>query len=123
VTQRALVGLLSATLLGAGAAEPAQKAAGAAPSLRVRLSDDVVKQAVRATLAESPREPTSAPGGTVLSGDRYQSFSRAFAGAQKPSCLRPDALAFQPAKGANFEARELMALPFWAAAIVKGKCN
>ena len=87
----------------------------------------MVKQAVRETLAEGPREPTAAPAGRILSGDRYQSFARTFSEAQIPSCLGPDALKHQPnkieTKAWYFEANGLMALPFWAAAIARGKCK
>ena len=126
---RTLAGLLSLTVLGAGAAEapPPVKAPDATPSLRARLTDDVVKQAVRETLADSPREPKSAPSGQALSGERYQTFSREFTEAQKPSCLGPNALKFQPAgfstKNWNFGVGGVFALPFWAAAIVRGKCQ
>ena len=127
--QHALASLLYLTVLGA-AAEPApvpEKLPEATPSLRSRLTDDVVKQAVRETLADSPREPKSAPSGQVLSGDRYQTFSREFAQAQKPSCLGPDALKHQPSgfstKNWNFGLGGVFALPFWAAAIVGGKCK
>ena len=112
--------VLSFVATAAGAAQPP-------PSLRARLSDDVVKQAVRETLAEGPREPTAAPAGRILSGDRYQSFARTFSEAQIPSCLGPDALKHQPnkieTKAWYFEANGLMALPFWAAAIARGKCK
>jgi hypothetical protein len=117
---RLLALVLSLVVTGAGAAEPA-------PSLRARLTDDVVRQAVRETLAEGPREPKAAPSGRVLSGDRYQSFARTFSEAQIPSCLGPDALKHQPnkidTKHGHFEANGTMALPFWAAAIARGKCK
>ena len=120
--QRVLALVSSLIVTGTGAAEPA-----AAPSLRARLTDDVVKQAVRETLAEDPREPKPAPSGRVLSGDRYQSFARTFSEAQIPSCLGPDALKHQPnkmdTKNWHFEANGTMALPFWAAAIARGKCK
>jgi hypothetical protein len=116
--------VLSFVVMDAGAAEPAP---APTPSLRARLTDDVVKQAVRETLAEGPREPKDAPSGRVLSGDRYQSFARTFSEAQIPSCLRPDALKHQPnkidTKDWHFEANGTLALPFWAAAIVRGKCK
>ena len=128
MTQHALASLLLFTVLGA-AAEPApvsEKITEATPSLRSRLTDDVVKQAVRDTLADSPRKPTSALSGEVLSSDRYQTFSRDFAQAQKPSCLGPDPLKHQPTgfstKNWNFGVAGIYALPFWVAAVVRGKC-
>lgn len=102
-------------------------AAEPAPALRARLTDDVVKQAVRTTLAAGPRESKAAPSGQVLRGDRYQSFTRTFTEAQIPSCLGPDALKHQPnkfdTKDWHFEANGTLALPFWAAAIARGKCQ
>ena len=118
---------MSFSALGADAAEPPKAAAASTPSLRMRLSDGVVRQAVRDTLADNPAEPGSEPTGRILSGDRYQSFARTFSEAQKPSCLGPDALKHQPnkidTKHGHFEANGTMALPFWAAAIMRGKCN
>jgi len=120
MTRRLLAIVVSLVATDASAAEPT-------PSLRARLTEDVVKQAVRETLAEGPREPQAAPSGRVLSGDRYQSFARTFSEAQIPSCLRPDALKHQPnkidTKNWHFEANGTLALPFWAAAIARGKCK
>lgn len=111
---------LSAGLLwivtSADAAEPAPTA------LRARLTEDVVRQAVRDTLAEAPPEARALPPGQALSGDRYQGFARTVSEARHPSCLGPDALKHQPNKIGVFQANGLMALPFWAAAIVRGKC-
>lgn len=114
------------TLSGStAAASPATPVPG--QSLRARLSDEVIKQAVRETLAENPVEREAAPSGQVLSGGQYLAFSRNFSEAQKPSCMGPDALKFQPAemstKDWHFAASGLMTLPFWAAALVKGKCQ
>jgi len=106
------------------AAEPSARAAS---PLRERLTDELIASAVRETLAEDGAQAAPARGGTVLSGDRYRNFSRAFTESKKPSCLGADALKFQPAqydiKGWRVDAKELMALPFWAAAIAGGKCN
>jgi len=118
--------LLSAcALAGACLAQPAPLP-DALP-LRARLSEDVIKQAVRETLAESPRETKAAPAGQVLSGERYQKFSREFTDAQKPSCLAPNATKFQPTgfstKNWNFGVSGPFVLPFWVAAIVRGKCQ
>lgn len=118
-----LAGSLS-LIMSSAAAEPASEAA---PSLRARLTDETIKQAVRETLAEDPGSSRPAPSGDALSGDTYRKFSRTFTEAKKPSCLGPDALKHQPAefstKNWNFGVGGLMALPFWAAAIARGKCN
>lgn len=119
---------LLALLMFSGAAEATAPATPAASlPLRARLTDEVIKQAVRDTRDEQPAEGEAAPSGQMLRGDRAQAFSRAFTYAQKPSCMGSDALKFQPAemytKDWHFAAKELMALPFWATAIVKGKCK
>jgi hypothetical protein len=118
-----LGGLSLASLQAAAQDVDARKEQGRAPTaqppLSLRISDEVISKAVRETLAEQRGSPK--PGsGRALSGDSYQSFSRQFSEAQKPGCLRPDAMKFQPA-GAIFGG--ILALPFWAAAIVGGKCN
>jgi hypothetical protein len=120
----AVVGLCLASLPAAAQAPPAQ------PPLSLRLTDEVISKAVRETLAEHPGSPKLETG-RVLSGDRYEKFSRAFSEAEKPGCLGPDALKFQPSStvvkigGQDYVAgvAGLLALPFWAAAIARGKCN
>jgi hypothetical protein len=107
-------------------AATAARAATVQP-LRARLTDDLIRQAVRETLAEAPARREPASGGQVLSSDRYQAFSRDFSESKKPSCLGPDAMKHQPpvigTKNWNFGVGGIFALPFWAAAIVQGKCN
>ena len=118
-----LAALLLLHLSGSADARPQAPA----QPLRARLTDDVIKQAVRETLSDNPVEREAAPSGQVLSGGQYRAFSRNFSEAQKPSCMGPDALKFQPAemstKDWHFAASGLMTLPFWAAAIAKGKCQ
>jgi hypothetical protein len=100
------------------------------PPLSLRLSDEVISKAVRETLAESKGSP-GLQSGKALSGDAYQKFEKGFSEAEKPGCLGPDALKFQPAGtvvktpfGAfNVGLGGIFALPFWAAAVVRGKCN
>jgi hypothetical protein len=96
----------------------------------LRLTDEAVSKAVRESLAESPRIPLQ-QSGKVLSGDPYQKFERGFSEARKPDCLHADAMKFQP-HGLSFkllgqeyvmEATGRIAIPFWIAAIVRGKCN
>jgi hypothetical protein len=126
----ALASLLLLTMPGASAAEP--EAAQPTPPvagtpLRASLTEEAIRLAVRETLAETPAPAARALSGEVLSGDGYRKFSRDFTEAKKPSCLGPDALKHQPAsfstKNWNFGAGGLLALPFWAAAIARGKCH
>jgi hypothetical protein len=102
----------------------------AQPPLSLRLTDEVISKAVRETLAENPASP-KLRSETALSGDAYRKFERGFSEAEKPGCLGPDALKFQPstkvvkAGGQDYVVgvAGLLALPFWAAAVVRGKCK
>lgn len=121
--------LLHASTGAAAAPEGPAPAVEPSAPLRARLTDEAIRQAVRETLAES-RDRPAARGegeGEILSGDGYRAFARDFAEARKPSCMAPDALKHQPpglrTKNWNVGLGGLFALPFWAAAIVKGKCN
>jgi hypothetical protein len=130
----AAVGLCLASL-SAAAQEVEERrdrsqAPAALPPLSLRLSDEVISQAVRETLAEHPggRQLQS---GKALSGDPYEKFARGFSEAEKPGCMRPDAMKFQPHSvtvklgGQDYvlAATGKFAIPFWIAAIVRGKCN
>lgn len=116
--------------LASAQAQEARQEAAQPPPLSLRLTDEVISKAVRETLAESKGNPTRQPG-KALSGDAYQKFARDFSEAEKPGCLGPDALKFQPSStvvktpfGAfNVGIGGIFALPFWAAAVARGKCN
>jgi hypothetical protein len=121
---------LTLVSLQAMADDDAPRKPDAAPPLSLRLTDEVISKAVRETLAEHPGSPKLSSG-KALSGDAYHKFERGFSEAEKPGCLRPDAMKFQPSStvvktplGAfNVGAGGIFALPFWAAAVVRGKCN
>lgn len=87
-------------------------------SLRSRLSDQAIKQAVRATLAERPENPRLHEADT-LRGNRYDAFARQVEEATVPDCLHADGLKRQP----TFFLSGLLALPFIAVAKVRGKCQ
>ena len=101
----------------------------------LKFKDDAIARAVRETVAESSEMDKAREGTTsaalslkrVLKGDQYDAFGRQFSAAQKPSCLGPDALKHQPAGftygGWNFSLGPLLNLPFWTAAVVRGKCR
>jgi hypothetical protein len=107
-----------------------RKDAAKPPPLSLRLSDEVISKAVRETLAENKGSPKLQQE-KALSGDAYQKFARDFSEAEKPGCLGPNALKFQPAGtvvktpsgGFNVRVTGIFALPFWAAAVVRGKCR
>jgi hypothetical protein len=119
-----------AALLACAAAAPTGAFAGqetsslqeqGAPSLRARLSDDVIRKAVRETLAERPAKGRVE--GMPLSGERYEEFSRQFEEARVPGCLRPDGLKRQPTNIGPIGVSGLLALPFVAVAKIRGKCQ
>jgi hypothetical protein len=116
--------------LQAVAQELEERKEDAKPAPRLRLTDEAISKAVHESLAESPRVMKEQSGKT-LSGDPYQKFERGFSEARKPDCLHPDAMKFQPHSlsfkllGQDYvvEATGKIAIPFWVAAIVRGKCN
>ncbi|QOY93348.1 hypothetical protein IM543_17545 [Massilia sp. UMI-21] len=101
-------------------------APAATPPAAARPSDEAIRAAVRQILDEMPQQAMPA-GGTVLSGGAYKEFARTFSEAGKPHCMGPDALRHQPpgfsTRTWNVGFGGLFALPFWGAAIVRGKCN
>jgi hypothetical protein len=122
-----VLGLASLQAMADGGEE---RKPAAQPPLSLRLTDEVISKAVRETLAENPVSPKLSSG-KALSGDAYRNFERGFSEAEKPGCLHPDATKFQPSstvvKGPggsyNVGVAGLFAIPFWAAAIVRGKCK
>lgn len=117
-------GLIAVQMAGGLAAEPASQ------TLRQKLSDEAIRQAVRETLSETP-ENVRKDESPALRGDKYESFAREFSEARVPECLRPDGLKHQPT---GFVARVggqqyhvgvggLLAAPFVAVAKLRGKCQ
>jgi len=110
-----LVALLAAAL----AAEP-PPAAPLAPTspLATRIRDPaVIRAAVKAVASTESRKES------VLSGDASMGLGTAFDAARVPGCLQPDALRHQPASIGPVAIGGIYALPFLAAAILRGKCN
>ncbi|MFC5548356.1 hypothetical protein [Massilia aerilata] len=126
-TWMAAMGLCLAGWQAMAQAPDERKAEG---KLSLRLTDEVISKAVRETLAEQPAGPRLRSD-KALSGDAYRKFERAFSEAEKPGCLHPDAMKFQSpttvvkAGGQDYVVgvAGLFALPFWAAAVVRGKCK
>lgn len=106
------------TTNGACARTPGAGSALPATPLRDQLTSDVIKGAVKETLASEKKEQKQAMG-TVLGGEKYENFSRDFSEAKVPGCLHPDGLKRQP----TFFLGGLLALPFVLVAAVRGKCN
>jgi len=94
--------------------------------LFVRSNEEAIRKAIRDTLDERQDNLVSLEG-PALSGGAYREFARKVSEAKKPHCLGPDPLKHQPAStvigGWNVGVGGILALPFWAAAIVRGKCN
>jgi hypothetical protein len=91
------------------------------PSIRQRLDEDAIRKAVRETLAETPVPAKDR--GPALRGDAYEKFERKFDDARLPSCWQPDAMKHQPPRIGPIAVGGILALPFWGAAIVSGKCK
>jgi hypothetical protein len=127
--KKSMLASLLLTMSGAGAEAPAAPttASAAVPPLRARLTEDVIRSAVRDTLAQDRTAPDPALAGRVLSGGGYRTFAQAVADSKTPSCFGEDALKFQPSehdtKNWHFGATGTMATPFWIAAVVRGKCR
>jgi hypothetical protein len=92
-------------------------------TLRARVSDPAtIQAAVKQAIASTPdvaREHENA----ALSVAAYPGFARAVDEARVPDCLHPDALKHQPAKIGPMNIGGIYALPFLAAAILRGKCK
>ena len=98
-----------------------QAADATPPSIRQRLDEDAIRKAVRETLAETP--VLAKDRGPALRGDAYEKFERKFDDARLPSCWQPDAMKHQPPRIGPIAVGGILALPFWGAAIVTGKCK
>ena len=110
-----LAALLTVMSSAVEAADPAP------PSIRQRLDEDAIRKAVRETLAETPVPAKDR--GPALRGDAYEKFERQFDDARLPSCWQPDAMKHQPPRIGPIAVGGILALPFWGAAIVTGKCK
>jgi len=86
------------------------------------LTDDIIRKAVRETIAEAPH-PAPAQNALVLRGSSAQTrMAAAFEQAKIPSCLHEDALKQQPAMIGPVNVVGPYSLPWIIAAAVRGKC-
>lgn len=89
----------------------------------LRIDEKVIREAVRATVAEMPKLeglPAAADfsaGGRMDKGAR-QKIDRAFEAAEVPDCLHPDATRHVPIRLGG-----ILNLPSWAYAAATGKCK
>jgi hypothetical protein len=92
-------------------------------TLRARVSDPAtIRAAVKQAIASAP-DVAGKREDWALSGAAYPGFVRAVDEARVPDCLHPDALKHQPAKIGPVDIGGVYALPFLAAAILRGKCK
>ena len=135
-----LAGLVVATslvCLAAGAQESPTSAQSSTlsldevPTLQLSgLTDQVIRKAVRDTVAESPQAVTKpaahqeANDASAFSAARSSRImAAAFDEAKVPDCLHGDALKHQPAKIGVVAVVGQYALPWVIAAALRGKCN
>jgi hypothetical protein len=114
--------LASTLLLALAGSCPAAEADKPKAAPVLQLSDDIIRQAVRETLAEQPAgQPL--PATATLSARRAEAFARQVEDATVPGCLRSDGLKLQPTGIGPFSLGGLLALPFVAVAKIRGKCQ
>jgi len=107
------------------AADPEALLRPAASQAAPVLTDEVIKKAVRETIAEDPR-PAPAAGsqaGVLRANTAHARMSAAFDEAKVPDCLHEDALKLQPAKLGPVNVVGPLSLPWIVAAVVRGKCR
>ncbi|MYN26838.1 hypothetical protein [Duganella levis] len=126
-----LTTLLAAHTLAAAAAQkeavaelmPPTQVAPAQPA----LTDDVIKKAVRETVAETPQPApplaVNPQAGAFRANSVEARMSAAFEQAKVPDCLHSDALKLQPAHIGPVNVVGPYSLPWVIAAVVRGKCN
>lgn len=104
--------------MSSASAQTAPSPAPGPPPLRARLGDEVIRDAIKQTLAEQKKN-TAQQSDKALSGDRYEQFGRDMSDARIPDCLHSDGLKFQP----TYIFGGLLAAPFVAIAALRGKCR
>jgi hypothetical protein len=115
--------LISLLVIAAGAQESlATRPDGKPSAFRLQMVDPAIRKAIQDTLAEEPAKPPQ-HNGPALSAEPYRNFARKMDEAEVPSCWRPDAMKHQLPRIGPIALGGLLALPFWGAAILRGKCN
>lgn len=91
------------------------------------LSDELIRQAVRAVVAEDPHpaDPAARTAGAfgTTSPTVHDKMSAAFEQAKVPDCLHEDALKLQPAYIGPIAVVGPYSLPWVISAIIRGKCH
>lgn len=96
--------------------------AGTPAPLMSRLTQDVIREAIRDTIAEPSEKPQRLLMDT-LRVNNYGQFSQQFSEARVPDCMHGDALKRQPPKIGPIALGGLFAIPFVVVAKARGKCN
>ncbi|MYN17777.1 hypothetical protein GTP81_13525 [Rugamonas sp. FT107W] len=108
------------------AVKPAEPVAGDL-SLPPPLSDELIRKAVRDTIAEDPHpvDPAKATAGVygTTTPSVHDRMSAAFEQAKVPDCLHDDALKLQPAHIGPVAVVGPYSLPWVIAAVIRGKCR
>jgi hypothetical protein len=104
------------TVPRAPALDVAAPAAAAGPT--ARPSEETIRAAVRAVVAERPANPRLHEADT-LRANSYEVFARKVDAATVPDCLHADGLKWQP----TFFLGGWIALPFVAVAKIRGVCQ
>jgi len=89
------------------------------------LTDEMIRKAVRETVAEDPRpiNDVASGGGRLSAITPHDRLSAAFEQAKVPDCLHQDALKQQPATIGPINVVGPYSLPWVIAAAVRGKCR
>lgn len=115
-----------------GAAQAGAQALGGAqeagPGPGPQLTQSMIREAVRAVLAEEAQVRDALPQPamqqvTIRADRKYEQFAAAFAEAKVPDCLHADGLKRQPTGIGPLAIGGVYALPFVAVAKLRGKCN
>jgi hypothetical protein len=93
------------------------------PASPPALTDEIIKKAVRETIAENPQPLVNRNAGAFSAGTAHDKMSAAFEQAKVADCLHGDALKHQPAQIGPIAVVGPYSLPWVIAAALRGKCN
>ena len=110
------------------AAQAGAQALDGAPGPGPQLTQSMMRDAVRAVLAEEAQARDAQPQPamqqvTIRAERKYEQFAAVFAEAKVPDCLHADGLKRQPTGIGPLAIGGVYALPFVAIAKLRGKCN
>lgn len=118
--------LSTVILAAAAAAAPEMQLAKSDAAVAPVLTDEVIRKAVRETIAEDPQPaPLAGRQANALRAGEATSarMSAAFEQAKVPSCLHDNALKLQPADVGPIHVVGPYSLPWVISAALRGKCR